>query len=137
MDADFMSTHLLLGSTYLAKGMAQEALNQNMAVLRGVGLGTIADAGERAFVESGLKGALRVMAEELPKRSFPCRSLKRDLAALWVRLGDHDKAMARLEEAYQNRKREIPMIGAMPEFEPLHSDRRFQDLLRRMGLKPA
>jgi len=38
-----------------------------------------------------------------------------------------------LEKAYEDHEPNLPYIG-VPQFDPLHSDPRFQDLLRRMGL---
>jgi hypothetical protein len=57
--------------------------------------------------------------------------------ALWYTLmGATDSAIARLEDAY--RIRQVSMVYTLrdPVFEPLRSDPRYQDLLRRMRLQP-
>jgi hypothetical protein len=51
---------------------------------------------------------------------------------IYVGLGDPDRAMIWLEKAYQARFN--PSILLRPAFDPLRSDARFQDLLRRIGL---
>jgi len=38
-----------------------------------------------------------------------------------------------LEKAYQNRSHDIVFSKVWPQFDPLRSDPRFQDLLRRMN----
>jgi tetratricopeptide (TPR) repeat protein len=55
-----------------------------------------------------------------------------NVALIYVRLGDGDQAMIWLDKAY--RARFNPSILLRPAFDPLRSDARFQDLLRRIGL---
>jgi hypothetical protein len=53
---------------------------------------------------------------------------------IYVALGQRDKAFGWLEKAYEERF--PPFIAVDPAFDPLRSDPRFQDLLRRMNLQP-
>jgi hypothetical protein len=53
-------------------------------------------------------------------------------ALIYVGPGDNDQAMIWLNKAYQARFN--PSILLRPAFDPLRSDARFQDLLRRIGL---
>ncbi len=53
---------------------------------------------------------------------------------LRARLGETDAAFAWLESAYEVRWTQLPLIRIEPDFASLHSDPRFNDLLRRMGL---
>ena len=54
------------------------------------------------------------------------------IALIYTGLGDKDQAMIWLNKAYQARFN--PSILVRPVFDPLRSDVRFQDLLRRIGL---
>jgi hypothetical protein len=55
------------------------------------------------------------------------------VAAAYGLLGHKDEAFAELEEAFEYRLSGIVAVQAYPWFEPLRSDPRFQDLLRRMN----
>jgi hypothetical protein len=51
---------------------------------------------------------------------------------IYVGLGDRDRAMIALNKAYGARFKASILLR--PAFDPLRSDPRFQDLLRRIGL---
>ena len=57
------------------------------------------------------------------------------LVAVYSALGDRDRAIAALEQGVQTRSL-LPVIFADPQLDPLRSDPRFQQLLRRVGLPP-
>ncbi len=59
-----------------------------------------------------------------------------DLAAIYAGLGEKDQTFACLEKAYEQRDPKLVIVNASPLFDPLRSDPRFQDLLRRVGLPP-
>lgn len=56
------------------------------------------------------------------------------MAMIWVALGEKNKALDLLNEDYRLHSSFLMSLGSDPVFEPLHSDTRFQDLLRRIGL---
>lgn len=56
------------------------------------------------------------------------------LAQYYVSLEDKEKTIACLEKAYQEHDPWLPMDLASPVFDPLRSDTRFQNLVRRIGL---
>jgi hypothetical protein len=56
------------------------------------------------------------------------------LAAVYLYAGDRDRALEWLEKSYEERDPNLPFIGRGPKWDPLRSDPRFQDLLRRIGL---
>jgi len=55
------------------------------------------------------------------------------LAGIFVALGDHDQAIAELEKGAQIHSF-LPFTFVDPQLDPLRSDPRFQELLRRVGL---
>jgi len=56
------------------------------------------------------------------------------IAILYARLGDNDKALESLEQAYTERHPAMTEIGIEPALDPLRADIRFQGLLSRVGL---
>jgi TolB-like protein/DNA-binding winged helix-turn-helix (wHTH) protein/tetratricopeptide (TPR) repeat protein len=56
------------------------------------------------------------------------------IAMIWIGLGDKEKALDLLQEDYRLHSSFLASLGSDPVFEPLHSDSRFQDLVRRIGL---
>lgn len=55
-------------------------------------------------------------------------------ALIYTGLGDKDQVFVWLEKAYQGREHDLPASNAWPMFDSLHSDPRYQDLIRRVGL---
>jgi hypothetical protein len=56
------------------------------------------------------------------------------IALVYAGLGDKDQAFQWLEKSYQDREPRITRIKVDPLFDNLHSDPRFADLVRRVGL---
>ena len=55
-----------------------------------------------------------------------------EIATIYVALGDRDQAMDWLEKGYEERFN--PGVLLRPGFDPIRSDPRFQDMLRRIGI---
>jgi tetratricopeptide (TPR) repeat protein len=59
------------------------------------------------------------------------------LAVAYIGLGERDAALARLQKAYEDREDQVALLKIEPLLDTVHSDPRFQDLLRRIGLYTA
>ena len=57
-----------------------------------------------------------------------------DLAKAHLALGDHDAAFEALERAFAERRGLLVYLRVEPIFDPIRSDPRFLELVRRMGL---
>jgi hypothetical protein len=55
------------------------------------------------------------------------------LALDYADLGDREKALAALKKTYANRQLEVLYLLIDPELDPLRSDPRFQELVRKVG----
>jgi tetratricopeptide (TPR) repeat protein len=55
------------------------------------------------------------------------------LAYVYIGLGDKDQAFAWLEKAYQEHSNFLAYLKVVPVADPLRSDPRFADLVRRVG----
>ncbi|PYT95567.1 MAG: hypothetical protein DMG38_26775 [Acidobacteria bacterium] len=56
------------------------------------------------------------------------------VALVYLGLRQNDRAMKHLEHAFQEHSTLLVYLKMDPRFDPLRSDSRFQDLLRRIGL---
>ena len=59
-----------------------------------------------------------------------------DIAAVYAALKEVEIALEWLEKAYEERSPRMVELGLDPVFDPLRSDPRFADLVRRVGLPP-
>ncbi len=73
-------------------------------------------------------------AETLAARSRTTYVAPHSVARWYDRAGENDRALEWLERAYEARDPNMPYLSAMPFFDNLRDDPRFQDLLRRMNL---
>ena len=55
------------------------------------------------------------------------------IATIYIGLDNKDEAFAWLEKAYEDRQAQMIYIQIEPVLDPLRSDPRFQDLVRRMN----
>ena len=59
------------------------------------------------------------------------------ISAVYVALGEHDRAFEMLDRAYEVGSMRLPNVSVDPKFDALHGDPRFSELLDRIGLEPV
>ena len=59
-----------------------------------------------------------------------------DMAELYAQLGEKNQAFAWLERAYQERSFMLMYLKVAPKLDPLRTDPRYANLLRRVGHTP-
>jgi TolB-like protein/Tfp pilus assembly protein PilF len=135
MDPSFVQAHVSLGMAFLAKGLPQDAIAHGQKAVELSPGETYGLAGlGRIYAFSGKKAeALRIL-DLLNERSKTRYVAAFDLATIHLGLGDRDRALAWLERAYEERSAALGYISVYPMFDPLRSEPRFQDLLRRIDL---
>jgi len=133
MDPNFALAHNQLAQAYLQKHMNDEAVAelQEAAQLSGESPTVMANLG-RAYAASGKRSEAIKLLSALKKRSNSIYSHGSEIAVIYASLGDTDQAMNWLEKGFEERFN--PGVLLRPGFDPLRSDPRFQDLLRRIGL---
>ena len=133
MDPNFALAHNQLAQAYLQKHMNDEAVAelQKAVQLSGRSATCIANLA-RAYVASGNRNEAAQLLSELKKSSSPGYSNASEIAMIYASLGDMDQAMNWLEKGYEERFN--PGVLLRPGFDPLRSDPRFQNLVRRVGL---
>jgi serine/threonine protein kinase/TolB-like protein/Tfp pilus assembly protein PilF len=130
MDA-FDRASFNLGWAYALKEMYPEAVAVWQTALRKSGDEEAAAAMGEAFRTSGFRGALKSRLDHLLRTAGP-RAIFGE-AMLYSQLGQTNEALASLEKAYAAKSGGMVYIKSSPIFDPIRSDPRFQDLLRRMN----
>jgi TolB-like protein/DNA-binding winged helix-turn-helix (wHTH) protein/Flp pilus assembly protein TadD len=133
MDPNFALAHNQLAQAYLQKQRYDEAVAElkTAVQLSGGSPAFIANLA-RAYVVSGKRTEAVKLLGDLKKRSNAAYSNAPEIAIVYVSLGDTDQAMNWLEKGYEERFN--PGVLLRPGFDPLRSDPRFQNLVRRIGL---
>jgi TolB-like protein/Tfp pilus assembly protein PilF len=137
MDARFAISYQVLGEVYLSKGMYREgllaleqfsALSRSSATSRALLAYSHARLGEHS-------AALRII-EELTAASKHSLVPALLFALIYAGLDDQDQAFSWLEKAYEERFYRLAYLKVEALWDPLRSDPRFADLLRRVGIPP-
>jgi tetratricopeptide (TPR) repeat protein len=88
----------------------------------------------RAYSHAGRRGdALRLLAE-LQQRKKAGYVPAGAFVNAYLGLGENDRAFDWLEQAYQEQSNILQFLKVHPYFDPIRSDARFADLVRRTGL---
>jgi tetratricopeptide (TPR) repeat protein len=91
----------------------------------------------RAYEKGGARGFIRWQLERRLMQSKSRYVSPGELAGYYAQLGERDKTLALLEEAYRQHTIDVIFIQTDPAFDFLHSDQRYRSLIQRMGLPPA
>jgi TolB-like protein/DNA-binding winged helix-turn-helix (wHTH) protein len=134
MAPEFAVAHYQLGQALAQKHSYSEAIAEiHKAIALSAGNKMFKATLAYTYAMSGRKGDAANMLSDLTDRSNRGFSNASEIAMVYVGLGNKDEAMTWLETAYKERFN--PSILLRPCFDPLRGEARFQDLLRRMGLK--
>jgi TolB-like protein/DNA-binding winged helix-turn-helix (wHTH) protein/Tfp pilus assembly protein PilF len=132
MDPNFALAHNQLAQAYLQKHMNGEAIAElQKAVELSAGCPTCIANLARAYAASGRTSDAVKLLSELKNHSNGGYSDAAEVSMVYAALGDKDQAMHWLEIGYEQRFN--PGVLQRPGFDPLRSDPRFQDLVRRIG----
>ncbi|MEK6288658.1 MAG: protein kinase [Acidobacteriota bacterium] len=126
--------YTLMGYAYRAKEMYNEALEviQKSIALGGgavamiIAAGSYAGMGKLDEARQGLDKLLAIRQQKYMPAYF--------IASIYSALGDTDRAFDWLEKAYEEHNGFLVFLKVQQSFDRLHSDPRFNELLRRIGL---
>ena len=136
MDPNFLPAHVQLVGAYLAQRRYPEYIAEyrvtekwnppNAGYLR-------ADDLQKAYENSGGKGLLQALLHNMEHLSGDSGNPLM-VAELYAGQGEKEQAFHWLEKAYRQRDYDVLAIKVNPALDSLHSDPRFGDLVRRLGL---
>jgi tetratricopeptide (TPR) repeat protein len=137
MDPHFAQAHFFLGWAYVRKGTFAEAIAEfQRAATLSPDITAYKGGLAHAYARAGKSAEARKLLSELKEESKRTYVSWYDFAAIYAGLGEKDQAFTCLERAYEQHVDRLVEAKGDPLFDPLHSDPRFQDLMRRIGLPP-
>jgi len=135
LDPFFANAHFVLGQALTQKHIYNEAIAELQKAIA-LSPGSTAFTANLAYTYalSGRRDDAVKILDDLKNRPKEEYSNAAVIALIYVGLDEKDEAMVWLEKAFAERFN--PEVLMRPCFDPLRSDPRFQDLLRRIGLSP-
>ncbi|HYX90947.1 MAG TPA: tetratricopeptide repeat protein, partial [Myxococcaceae bacterium] len=137
VDPAYSDASLVIARFYLPERKYQEAIAELQKALsfnerRPILLGALA----QAYALAGQREEALKLLAELKQIEADERGYVSPFGIIWAYagLGDKDQAFAYLEKCYQEHIERLPWINVDPLMDPLRSDARFEDLVRRMGV---
>ena len=135
MDPNFAVAHWHLGLAYEQKQALDAATEEfKKAISLSGGSPLMQAALVRAYAKSQKKHEANEMLNELNELSKQQYVSAYEVATIYVVLGNNEQAFQLLEQAYGEHSFHLVYLNVSPQFKPVRSDRRFQDLVQRIGL---
>jgi TolB-like protein len=133
IEPNFEQAHWGLGLAYEGKAMIEEAISEFEKAIELSGRNPVylATLGH-AYAIGGKKAEAMKVHAELEQQSRYVSPYW--MAALHVGLDDKEQAFASLEKAYEERSGGLIGLSVDPRMDTLHSDSRYSNLIRRIGL---
>jgi serine/threonine protein kinase/tetratricopeptide (TPR) repeat protein len=133
----FVPARSCLARAYWGKRMYPQVIEEWKAIVQlsaDRNESDFASALEKGFRSAGWKGALTkgIEVRQAQRKTGYCSAFR--IAGMYAELGDKDQAFQWLNTAYQ--ERDFFLFGLKTDFllDPLHSDPRFAELVRKVGL---
>jgi TolB-like protein len=135
LDGNFSVALFGLGRTYEQQGLNDQAFSEYLKwrTLSGDSADILMEM-QQAYAAEGLKGFHSVRLKILLKRAEETHVRPTEIAGIYARLGEKEKAIQWLEKAVSEHEGEVVWLKVLPDYESLRSDVRFTKLLQRVNL---
>ncbi len=132
LDAQDAAAQHLLALVYLGRGESAEAIRRLERMDRaGVGDALLLGYG---YARAGRTAEARQILGEVEGRSGTEQVLLVEIALVHVGLGDLERAVDALEEAYRQRQTGVLHLRMNPLYDPLRPEARFRELMKKAGV---
>jgi Tfp pilus assembly protein PilF len=124
-----------LGFVLVSQNKSAEAIPflEKAAALRDRSPGSI-DLLAAAYAGAGRRSDALLLIDELKQRQRTGYVPAGAFVIAYLGLGNHDEAFVWIERAYQEQSNILQLVKVHPVFDPIRSDPRFIDLVKRVGL---
>ena len=126
------SMNWLLAQIYWTQGRFDKAVEAERQVLEQRGDIVLLAAFDKGLNAAGPRGAMRAVAEALVARASESYVEPFDIAEFFVKAQSVDEALLWLDKAVERGSFETTYIAFRPDFDVLHEDSRYWDLLERV-----
>jgi TolB-like protein len=141
MDPNFAVTHERMARVYAYMGNYQQAIDEDekARLLSGEDAEQVIrkrNRIRRALAERGARGYWETLLEFSRDRDNPSEAYVTPfgIAIIQARLGNKDRAIEFLEQAYEQRDTYLTSVAVEPAFDNLRDEPRFAELLQKVGL---
>ena len=135
MDPNFAVAHWHLGLAYEQKQLFDGAIEEfRKAIFLSQGSPLMKAALGHAYAKAQKTNEANKILDELSELSKHEYVSPLEIAEIQVALGNNEKAFESLEKAYADRSFHLVNLNVSPHFKELRTNRRFQDLVQRIGL---
>jgi serine/threonine protein kinase/tetratricopeptide (TPR) repeat protein len=134
IDPKFSPARRIIEEVYAHMGKHKEAVAEREKALSLSGGPELAASIEDDFNKSGYKGVLQSWLEGLTELSKHSYVSSYSIAESYMRVGEKQKAFEWLEKAYEDHDSGLVSVAVEPMFEPIRTDPRFKDIVRRLKL---
>jgi serine/threonine-protein kinase len=130
---DFSPAHDFLSVAYEQSGLHDEALAECQKAMSLSNDEFLPLQLALIYARSGRRDDAQRLLADVEKSSQHRYYAPTHIAMVYAALADRDKAIEWLDNAYEQRHWGLTLLKVYPEFDPLRSDPRFADLLRRLN----
>jgi TolB-like protein/DNA-binding winged helix-turn-helix (wHTH) protein len=131
---DIASLHEMLGEAYYRKGLLSEAFAEREKGLTLDGDSEGAAETDRIWKTRGPQAVMEWNLDRLKKRAATENVSRIELAELSAVAGHPDEAIHYLQEALDQHDADLVWLKQNPKYDSLHSDPRFQTIVKSLGL---
>lgn len=135
LDPLFISAHRLLSMSYQGLGNFEKSIAENeiWGTLTGNKAKTKVSLAQ-ILAAAGQKDEARKIVSEIGKTIQLTGNDYRGMSMVYAALGEKDTAFKWLELSYERHEESLCSLKVDPKFDPIRSDPRFDDIVRRIGL---
>jgi TolB-like protein/DNA-binding winged helix-turn-helix (wHTH) protein/tetratricopeptide (TPR) repeat protein len=129
--------HYLLSYAYFFKGMEKESEEESERYLQLAGEKDRLAEQVQAYRRGGLPAVRARKVDRLKRTAAKQYVSPSDFADAYAELGRKEETIRYLEESYRERSPHLVFLQSDPNFDFLHPDPRYRDIIKKMGLPPA